>query len=140
MKATRIFETVLYAEDLDAARRFYEEVIGLQLVSASGLFLAFRLDRGVLLVFDPRQSNDRGRTIPWHGANGVGHIAFACTARDLPRWKEHLESHRIEIETIHEWPEGGASLYVRDPAGNSVEFAPPTLWGGGWDFSEVSDP
>ena len=33
------------------------------------------------------------------------------------------------------WPEGGRSIYFRDPAGNSLELAPPTLWGGGWDFS-----
>ena len=25
-------------------------------------------------------------------------------------------------------------ILVRDPAGNSVELAPPTIWGGGWRF------
>jgi catechol 2,3-dioxygenase-like lactoylglutathione lyase family enzyme len=29
------------------------------------------------------------------------------------------------------WPAGGRSLYIRDPAGNLVELAPPTLWGFG---------
>ena len=28
---------------------------------------------------------------------------------------------------IH-WPRGGASLYLRDPAGNSVELAPGKIW------------
>ncbi len=31
------------------------------------------------------------------------------------------------------WDQGGTSLYFRDPAGNSIELAPPTLWGG-WEF------
>jgi hypothetical protein len=36
----------------------------------------------------------------------------------------------VEIEREVDWDEGGTSLYVRDPAGNSVELAPPTIWGG----------
>ena len=44
----------------------------------------------------------------------------------------------LDVEMEVEWPEGGRSLYVRDPAGNSVELAPPTLWGGGWRFGNGS--
>jgi hypothetical protein len=36
----------------------------------------------------------------------------------------------VPIEREIEWDEGGTSIYVRDPAGNSVELAPPTIWGG----------
>ena len=136
MKALRIFETVLYAEDLAASRSFFGDILGLEVIYASEILVAFRLPASVLLVFDPRRSNDEGRSIPRHGSSGAGHVAFACPATELSRWKAHLESRGIEIERIHEWPEGGTSLYIRDPAGNSIEFAPPTLWGGGWDFSD----
>ena len=34
----------------------------------------------------------------------------------------------VAIEAEVEWPSGGRSLYFRDPAGNVVELAPPTLW------------
>jgi len=27
-----------------------------------------------------------------------------------------------------EWPQGGRSIYFRDPAGNSLEFAEPRIW------------
>ena len=35
----------------------------------------------------------------------------------------------VEIEAEFEWPQGGRSIYFRDPAGNSVEFAEPRIWG-----------
>jgi hypothetical protein len=38
--------------------------------------------------------------------------------------------HGVAIEKEIDWQEGGASLYLRDPAGNSIELAPPTIWGG----------
>ena len=134
MKARRIFETVLYVNDLKAAEHFYRELLGLEMVMDSELFLAFRLDDSALLVFDPSKSNDRARSVPAHGEVGEGHIAFASTDDEIDQWKAHFESHGIEIEQIHYWDAGGRSLYVRDPGGNSVEFAPSTLWGGRWDF------
>ena len=40
-----------------------------------------------------------------------------------------LESFGVEIEADFEWPNGARSVYVRDPDGNSIEFAEPKLWG-----------
>jgi catechol 2,3-dioxygenase-like lactoylglutathione lyase family enzyme len=134
MKADRIFETILYADDLEAARAFYEGVLGMDLQSSSELFLAFRLPDSVLLVFNPQLSNRPGRTVPAHGATGEGHVAFAATDDQIDGWRAHLAEHGIAIEQEVEWAQGGRSLYVRDPAGNSIEFAAPTLWGGDWKF------
>ena len=134
MKAKRIFETVLYVDDLKAAQHFYENLLGLELVRESDLFLAYRLESSALLIFDPSKSNDKSRSVPAHGEVGEGHIAFASTDEEIDEWKVHFESHGVEIEQIVHWDAGGRSLYVRDPAGNSVEFAPSTLWGGKWDF------
>jgi len=64
-----------------------------------------------------------------HGARGAGHIALAAPETDLPSWRAHLETHGVEIESEVRWPRGGRSLYMRDPAGNSVEIASPTVWG-----------
>jgi len=75
-----------------------------------------------------------GRGVPSHGAQGAGHIAFAMPVADLDRWREHFQASGVPIEMEVAWPEGGRSIYVRDPAGNSVELAPPTIWGGGWKF------
>jgi hypothetical protein len=32
------------------------------------------------------------------------------------------------VEADFRWPNEARSIYVRDPAGNSVEFAEPRLW------------
>ena len=39
-----------------------------------------------------------------------------------------LTDSGIAIESDFHWPHGPRSVYVRDPAGNSVEFADPALW------------
>jgi catechol 2,3-dioxygenase-like lactoylglutathione lyase family enzyme len=45
-----------------------------------------------------------------------------------------LRKAGVSIEREVDWDEGGRSIYFRDPAGNVVELAPPTLWSGGWEF------
>jgi catechol 2,3-dioxygenase-like lactoylglutathione lyase family enzyme len=134
MNANRIFETVLYADDLDAAERFYCGVIGLEVIQRSDLLLALRCGGGVLLIFDPDKSSLPGREVPSHGAHGPGHVAFAMRDEQFDSWKQHLLDANVAIEQEVHWEEGGRSIYFRDPAGNSVELAPPTLWGGGWEF------
>ena len=47
---------------------------------------------------------------------------------------KQLREVGIRIELEMDWKEGGRSIYFRDPAGNVVELAPATLWGGGWEF------
>jgi catechol 2,3-dioxygenase-like lactoylglutathione lyase family enzyme len=133
-KLRRIFETVLYAEDLEAAERFYRDVLGLDVIQRSDLFITFRCTYGVLLIFDPGKSRQPGRSVPAHGATGPGHVAFAIRPQELPTWREHLRGKGVEIEAEVEWKNGGVSLYFRDPADNSVELAPSSLWGGGWAF------
>src|SRR5947207_986597 len=86
----RIFETVLDAEDLVSAERFYCEALGLQVIQRHSLFVVFRCGEGVLLIFDPRKSAAAGRDVPAHGAAGPGHIAFAAKPEELPAWREQL--------------------------------------------------
>jgi catechol 2,3-dioxygenase-like lactoylglutathione lyase family enzyme len=131
MELRRIFETCLYAADLGAAMRFYGEVLGLGLVSRMGdRGLTFRCGDGVLLIFDPERTRQPHDLVPSHGADGPGHVAFAVPPEEVETWREHLAAAGLEIEREVNWPEG-RSIYLRDPAGNSVELAPPTLWGMG---------
>ena len=134
MQPAKIFETVLYAEDLVAAERFYQRALGLEVLRRGDLVTAFKCGGGVLLIFDPRKSAAPGRDIPSHGSSAAGHIAFAAKPEDLPAWREQLRQAGVTIEQEVDWDEGGCSIYFRDPAGNVVELAPPTLWGGGWEF------
>ncbi|PYK82382.1 MAG: glyoxalase/bleomycin resistance/extradiol dioxygenase family protein [Verrucomicrobia bacterium] len=134
MQPSKIFETVLYAEDLAAAEWFYHEALGLEVLKRSNLTVVFRCGGGVLLIFDPRKSAAPDRDVPSHGTTAVGHIAFAAKPGDLDAWREQLRQAGVPIEREVDWDEGGHSVYFRDPAGNVVELAPPTIWGGDWEF------
>jgi catechol 2,3-dioxygenase-like lactoylglutathione lyase family enzyme len=120
-----VYETVVYAQDLPAAVAFYRDVLGLREVDDGVLRLE---DGGVLLLFDPSRSSQPGRPVPSHGPSGGSvHVAFAV--EELEPWRERLAAAGVEIEHEHEWARGGArSLYVRDPAGNSVELVEGDLW------------
>jgi catechol 2,3-dioxygenase-like lactoylglutathione lyase family enzyme len=130
-----VLEGCLYAEDLDAAERFYGVVLDLPILSRSGdRHVFFRCGRGVFLVFNPERTASEavaigGVHVPRHGASGPGHVAFAVREGDLPAWRERLQLHGVAIEAEIAWPAGGRSLYFRDPAGNSLELATPAVWG-----------
>jgi catechol 2,3-dioxygenase-like lactoylglutathione lyase family enzyme len=130
-----ILETALYAVDLDVTARFYEEVLGLHaFLREAGRHVFFRCGTSVFLLFNPESTSTTltkvsGQLIPLHGAVGAGHVAFAITDDELDRWRERLSDHRVTIESEVEWPGGGRSIYVRDPAGNSVELATRAVWG-----------
>src|SRR5207247_6914928 len=115
--------------DLQAARRFYHDVLGLEIISSmDARGISFRCGETVLLIFDPARTRLPDAGVPTHSASGEGHIAFVIEPAQIEPWREHLHTHGVAIESEVEWPEGGRSLYFRDPAGNVVELAPPTLW------------
>jgi catechol 2,3-dioxygenase-like lactoylglutathione lyase family enzyme len=105
-------------------------VLGLQLLEQpTELSAVFRLpDRGVLLIFDPARSSIPGRPVPSHGATGAGHVAFAVEPGTLDTSVDALRGQGIEIEQEIRWDEGGRSVYVRDPAGNSLELIEGEAW------------
>lgn len=128
-----ILETALYAEDLDAAERFYGGILGLEKIQrVEGRHVFFRCGDGVLLVFDPKATvkpaSSGALPVPPHGARGPGHMCFRASDDEINALVEHFAGERIPIEADFRWPNGARSVYVRDPAGNSVEFAEGWLW------------
>ena len=131
----RVLETILYVDDLDAARAFYQDILGFELHSQKeGVFVFFKCGQGMLLLFDPDAASNN-TSIPAHGARGPGHACFAVAEADLPAWRERLISRDIQIEQDVEWPSGAHSFYFRDPAGNSLELATPKIW----RFPDIGD-
>ncbi len=135
MTPSAILESALYVTDLDAAERFYREVLGLELIlKAEGRHVFFRCGKGVLLLFNAEATRNQPTPgaklpIPPHGTTGEGHLCFAATADEIVRWKALLETKGIAIEADFQWPNVGRSIYIRDPSGNSIEFAEPRIWG-----------
>jgi catechol 2,3-dioxygenase-like lactoylglutathione lyase family enzyme len=129
MKVSRVLETCLYVDDLEAAELFYREVLGLELFAVKpGRHVFFTCGEQMLLLFDPEATSDPGAGIPGHGCFGRGHVAFDVDDGDRERWKEQLAQHGVEIEREVDWPGGARSIYFRDPAGNSLELASRDLW------------
>lgn len=130
-----VLESSLYCPDLDAAERFYRDVLGLDVVARQlNRHVFLRCGEGMVLLFNPDATADPtvptgGPPMVAHGAHGPGHLAFRVPERDMERWHAHLTAAGVPIEAEVRWPRGGYSLYMRDPAGNSIELATAALWG-----------
>lgn len=135
MQPSRILESALYVADLDAAEKFYGEVMGLTRISAvPDRHVFFRCGDAVVLLFNAEATKappelDARLPVPPHGRTGAGHLCFAATGDEIDAWRLRLEAAGVAIEADFEWPNGGRSIYFRDPSGNSIEFAEPRIWG-----------
>jgi catechol 2,3-dioxygenase-like lactoylglutathione lyase family enzyme len=132
-KLEAVLESALYVDDLERARSFYEECLGLPLLLATQRMCALDVGgRSVLLLFLRGASSEDmttpGGTIPGHDGQGPLHIAFAVASDELAAWEGRLEERGIPVESRVTWPRGGTSVYFRDPDGHVLELATPGLW------------
>jgi len=122
-----ILESSLYVDDLARSIRFYEEVMGLRVVSNFG-------ERGCAMEAGPHQvillfKKGASRAIHSpHDGDGELHVAFAIPATELARWETWLASKGIAIEEKRSWELGGWSIYFRDPDRHLLELATPGTW------------
>jgi catechol 2,3-dioxygenase-like lactoylglutathione lyase family enzyme len=129
-----ILETALYVDNLDAAERFYGEVLGLtKIFAVPGRQLVFQCQESILLIFNPQHTEREriiinGGAIPLHGAHGAGHMAFRVARSEFETWRQHFRAAGVVVESELTWPNGAHSIYFRDPAGNSLELATPDMW------------
>ncbi len=119
-------EIALRVEDLDSMQRFYEEVIGLELMKRFPHAVFFKIAEGygrhtqILALFDRRQEADYRGVEPEKST--VDHFAFTIRLTDFDGEKKRLEQLGLNVETAeHAWVHW-RSLYVRDPEGNLVEL------------------
>ena len=128
-----ILEAALYLDDLDTAEAFYGDLLGLERITRAGeRHVFYKVGRTVLLIFNPAETEhtDPGARLPVPppGARGPGHLCFSASAADIDIWQQRLAKAGYPAEARFRWPNGALSLYVRDPGGNSIEFAEPGLW------------
>jgi catechol 2,3-dioxygenase-like lactoylglutathione lyase family enzyme len=133
LKLDAILETALYVDDLDRARLFFQETLGLSELYRDKRMCALSVAaRNVLLLFVKGASNQTailpGGEIPPHDGDGRIHVAFAIPADDLEAWERRLAGRGVAIEGRTRWPRGGTSIYFRDPDDHLLELATPGLW------------
>src|SRR5262249_25301159 len=105
-------ETALYVDDLDRAKKFYKDVLGLTALVEDPRFCALDVAaKHILLLFVRGASVDEthlpGGTIPPHDGRGPLHVAFAVSREELPSWETHLQAGGVQILSRVAWPRGG---------------------------------
>jgi len=124
-----VLESSLYVSDLASSVAFYRDVLGLSLMSEfdDERGAAFAVGPSVLLLFRADETRKQ-RTIPSHGSDGRGHVAFRVRPEQLPAWRENLKSRDVRIEMEHSFESKPPSIFFRDPDGNLLELAVASIW------------
>jgi len=116
-------EVSIQVRDLDAMQKFYEEVVGLEVLrrDEDERFVFFKVAEGYgghtqnLALFETSKTlNPQESTLH--------HIALNVALEDFETEKMRLEGLGLKINTtVHEWLHV-RSLYFYDPEGNHLEF------------------
>ena len=123
-----IKETCIYIEDIQLARQFYHEKLGLDIINeVEGKHIFFRAGNAVLLCFNPEDSKHKDNPPP-HFTYGPQHFAFEVSRKDYEKSKAWIEELGIPIISKITWPGGLESFYFKDPAGNVLEIVPEGVW------------
>lgn len=119
-------EIALRVNDLAAMQQFYEQVIGLPLMTRFPNSAFFKIADGygghtqVLALFDRSESPGYRGTDA--ATSTIDHIAFEIPLDDFANERKKLEALGLQVETAeHTWVHW-RSLYVSDPEGNQVEL------------------
>ena len=114
-------EVALRVNDLFKMKRFYEDVLGLEVLGefAAAVLLRIADDYGghtqVLGLFDRSVPVGPERTT-------VDHIAFTIALDDYESERKRLEALGLAVEVNDHKSVKWRSLYFHDPEGNEVEF------------------
>ena len=123
-------EVSIRVKDLAAMQKFYEEVVGLDVLSRDESFVFFKIAEGygghsqILALFDAANRGfieTKSLQLSPDGTT-LHHIALNIALQDYESEKRRLEGLGLGVEaTVHEWLHV-RSLYFSDPEGNLLEF------------------
>ncbi len=123
-------EVSIRVRDLDAMQKFYEEVIGLEVLRRDESFVFFKVAEGYgghtqnLALFEASNTTFLDNKVVQLNSQEttLHHIALNVALEDFESEKMRLESLGLKVNaTIHEWLHV-RSLYFPDPEGNLLEF------------------
>lgn len=125
----KIKETCLYLHDLEGAKTFYHEKLGLEIIHfLPERHIFFRAGSSVLLCFNPNDSKEK-QSPPPHYACGNQHFAFEVTKEDYESSKQKILNKGIKVVKEVSWKNGQKSFYFNDHEQNVLEIVPEGVWG-----------
>ena len=123
-------EVSIRVKDLDAMHKFYEEVVGLEVLRQDESFVFFKVAKGYgghtqnLALFDTSNRiflETKSEQLS-SDQTTLHHIALNIALEDFESGKMRLEGLGLKVNaTVHEWLHV-RSLYFSDPEGNTLEF------------------
>lgn len=123
-------EVSIRVDNLDAMHKFYEEVVGLEVLRRDASFVFFKVAEGYaghtqnLALFDSRERDFlENKSLELNAAaTTLHHIALNVSLEDFESEKTRLEGLGLQVNTtVHAWLHV-RSLYFSDPEGNLLEF------------------
>src|SRR5262249_15279498 len=116
LKVTGIDHVVMYVEDLERSRRFYIDLLGMQVEHEDTGQLFLRCGTQQVALFTSR--NDA----PIHAGSELNHMALRLESGDRASVKAVLEAAGCEV---HGRPGDPDCLYFRDPDGHRLQVLTP---------------
>ena len=123
-------EVSIRVKNLDAMQKFYEEVLGLEVLRRDDSFVFFKIAEGYgghtqnLALFDAADRNFlEGKSLQLNSdQTTLHHIALNISLEDFDTEKRRLEGLGLKVRAYeHEWIHV-RSLYFSDPEGNLLEL------------------
>jgi len=110
----RLFRVIVPVSDIDAAARFYEELLGQSGTRVSSGRHYIDCEGTILALFSPREDTD-----PWDARPNPEPIYFAVDDLEAVQQRAMEMDARID-DPIEVQPWGERSFYLRDPYGNRL--------------------
>lgn len=112
--------TIIHARDNRESAEFFSELLGLEIASEWGPFIAVQLNNSVTLDFATVPAD---RITPQHYAFLLSETEFTAayekiTARGIEHWADPHQKQPGEINTN----DGGRGVYFLDPSGHAMEI------------------
>ena len=123
-------EVSIRVNNLDAMQKFYEEVVGLEVLRRDESFVFFKIAEGygghtqnlALFSADNRGFIETKSLQLSQEQSTLHHIALNISLDDYESEKMRLEGLGLKVNaTVHEWLHV-RSIYFADPEGNLLEF------------------
>jgi len=116
MKIRKIAVISLWAQDVEGAAHFYQQVLGLQMLPHHGPRPHFKVGETIITILkseSPMKPQEQSLRFP----------LLAFEVENLDEAVEHLKLHRVDLPWGIESDQDSRWVMFHDPAGNLLELA-----------------